>query len=66
MICEILYLIFDALDDEMRFHGLGYGGNCQSVRRGKRQIDDAQNLRHIKQRKGNPQKQLQIICLFTS
>ena len=52
MICEILYLIFDALDDEMRFHGLDFTPNCRSVRRSKGQIGNAQILRRINQRKG--------------
>ena len=55
MICEILHPIFDALHDESGFHGLSCGGNCGSVRRSKWQISNAQNLRRIKQRKGNPQ-----------
>ena len=33
MICEILHLIFDALDDEFGFHGLDCGGECGAVRR---------------------------------
>ena len=66
MICEILRPIFDALDDEFGFHGLGFGGNWGSVKKTKGQISNAQNLRRIKQRKGNPQKQLKIIRLFTS
>ena len=57
MICEILHPIFDALDDEFGFHGLGCGGNCGSVRRVRRQIGNVQNLRRIKQRKGNLLKQ---------
>ena len=52
MICEILHPIFDALDDEFGFRGLGCGGNYESVRRAKWQIGNAQNLRRIKQRKG--------------
>ena len=53
MIYEILHPFFDALDDEMRFHGLECGGNYESLRRAKRQVGNAQNLRRIKQRKGN-------------
>ena len=52
MICEILHPIFDALDDEFGFRGLGCGGNYESVRRAKWQIGNAQNLRRINQRKG--------------
>ena len=55
MIFEILHQIIDALDDEIGFHGLGGGGNCGSVKQAKGQIGNAQNLRRIKQRKGNPQ-----------
>ena len=32
MICKILHPIFDALDDEFGFYGLGYGGNKNSDR----------------------------------
>ena len=53
MICEILRPIFDALDNESEFHGLGCGGDCGSVRSTMRQLSNAQNLRRIKQRKGN-------------
>ena len=52
MICEILHPIFDALDDEFRFHGFGCSGNFGSVRRAEGQIGNVQNLRRIKQRKG--------------
>ena len=48
MIYEILLPIFDALDDEFGFHGLG----CDSVVSAKKQMSNAQNLRRIKQRKG--------------
>ena len=51
----LLHPIFDALDDEFGFHGLDCGGNCGAVRKAKWQIGNAQNLRRIKQRKGNPQ-----------
>ena len=53
MIFEILHPIFDALDDELGFHGLVCGGNCRSVRRAKRQIGNAQKMRRINQRKEN-------------
>ena len=52
MICEILHLIFDALDDEFRFHDLDCSEECGSVRGAKKQISNAQNLRRINQRKG--------------
>ena len=52
MICQILHPIFDALDDEFGFHGLDCGENYGSVRRAKMQVDNAQNMRRIKQRKG--------------
>ena len=52
MICEILHQIFDALDDELRFHGLGCGGKCEAVGKTRWQIGNAQNLRRINQRKG--------------
>ena len=66
MICVILHPIFDALDAEFGFHGLGCGGNCRAVKKARWEICSAQNLRRINQRKGNPQKQLKIIRLFTS
>ena len=54
MIYKILHPIFDALDDEFGFHGLGvWRGIAGSVKRAKSQIGNAQNLRRIKQRKGN-------------
>ena len=56
MICEILRPVFDALDDEFRFHGLVCGGNWGVGRRAKGQLINAQKLRRIKQRKGNPQQ----------
>ena len=52
MICEILRPVFDALDDEFRFHGLVCGGNWGAGRRARLQMSNAQNLRRIKQRKG--------------
>ena len=52
MICEILHPIFDALDDEFRFHGLDCGGNWGAIVETKWQIGNAQNLRRINQRKG--------------
>ena len=52
MICEILHPIFDAFDAEFRFHGLGCGWNCEAIGSARRQIGNAQNLSHIKQRKG--------------
>ena len=55
MICEILHPIFDALDDAFGFRGFGCGGNCGSVERTRLQMSNAQNLRRINQRKGNPQ-----------
>ena len=55
MICEILHPIFDALHDESGFHGLDCGGECRSVSRARRQVGKVQNLRRIKQRKGNQQ-----------
>ena len=57
MICEILRPIFDALDDEFGFHGLGCEKNYRPVRKSRWQIGNAQNLRRIKQRKGINQKQ---------
>ena len=51
MICEILCPIFDALDDEFGFHGLGCGWKCGSVRRAMLQIGNADKLRRINQRK---------------
>ena len=57
MICEFLHPIFDALDDEFGFHGLGCGGNWGAIVETRWQIGNAQNLpklRRIKQRKGNP------------
>ena len=53
MICEFLRPIFDALDDEFGFHGLGCEENYRLVRKSRWQISNAQNLRRIKQRKGN-------------
>ena len=51
MICESLRPIFDALDDEFRFHGLGCGWNCEAIGSARRQIGNVQNLRRINQRK---------------
>ena len=53
MICVILHPIFDALDAEFGFHGLGCGGNCRAVKKARWEICSAQNLRRINQRKEN-------------
>ena len=53
MICEILHPIFDALDAELGFHGLGCCENCRAIGKTRMQMGNAQNLRRINQRKGN-------------
>ena len=52
--------IFDALDDELGFRGLVLWWGCGSVGSAQQQMDDAQNLRCIKQRKGIPKQRYQI------
>ena len=53
MMCWVLHRIIDALEDEFEFRGLDCGENCRSIRKSKWEMNDAQNLHRIKQRKGN-------------
>ena len=60
MIYEILHPIFDALEDEFGFHGLGCDRDYRSIGIVKCQRGNAQNLRLIKQRREKIKKHSNI------